>query len=134
MLEISPSKVALVITKAREFDARVEPWDEASSVSDTATSADEILESRTSDAVRSELAELIVSLSVDEQANLVGLAWLGRGLFEAEEFDEAVTTAKAECSTPTEDYLLGIPVLAEYLEGGLEKLGYSVDEIEQDVL
>ena len=94
MLEISPSKVALVITKAREFDARVEPRDEASSVSDTAMSADEILESRTSDAVRSELAELIASLSVDVQANLVGLAWVGRGLFEAEEFDEAVTAER----------------------------------------
>jgi hypothetical protein len=134
MLEISPSKVALVITKAREFDARVEPWDEASSASDTALSADDILESRTSDAVGSELAEFIARLSEYEQANLVALAWVGRGLFTAEEFDEAVATAKAERSIPTEDYLLGIPVLAEYLEGGLEKLGYSVEAIEKDVL
>ena len=134
MLEISPSKVTLVITKAREFDARVEPLDEASSDSDTAMSADDILESRTSDAVGSELAEFIARLSEDEQANLVALAWMGRGLFTAEEFDEAVATAKAERSIPTEDYLMGIPVLAEYLEGGLEKLGYSVGAIEEDVL
>jgi len=28
---------------------------------------------------------------------------------------------------------MGIPLLADYLEEGLEKMGYSVDDIESDV-
>ena len=34
----------------------------------------------------------------------------------------------------TARYLLGLPLLADYLEEGLEKLGYSVEDIESDVL
>jgi hypothetical protein len=29
---------------------------------------------------------------------------------------------------------LGMPLLSDYLEEGLEKMGFSVDEIESDVL
>ena len=31
-------------------------------------------------------------------------------------------------------YLLGIPMLSDYLESGLEKLGIDVSEIEEDFL
>jgi hypothetical protein len=133
MLEISPEKVAFVIMKAKEFEANTESWDEAPSITDTSLSADEVLESRTSDAARSEAADFIAGLNEDEQANLVALAWLGRGTYSVDDFDEAVATANTERSIPTADYLLGIPLLAEYLEEGLEKLGYSVEAIEKDV-
>jgi hypothetical protein len=65
---------------------------------------------------------------------LVALAWLGRGTFSADEFDEAVATAFAERTNPTERYLLGIPLLADYLEEGLDKLGYSVEDAEKGIL
>jgi hypothetical protein len=60
--------------------------------------------------------------------------WIGRGTYSAEELEEAVQMAKAERTSPTEDYLLGIPLLGDYLEAGLEKMGYSIEEIERDVL
>ena len=47
---------------------------------------------------------------------------------------EAIDTARTERTNPTESYLLGIPLLADYLEEGLEKLGYSIEAVEQDVL
>jgi hypothetical protein len=34
----------------------------------------------------------------------------------------------------TSSYLLSLPLLADYLEEGLEKLGFAVDDIESDVL
>ena len=55
--------------------------------------------------------------------HLVALAWIGRGTFSAEEFDEAVQTARDERVNSTSRYLLGMPLLADYLEEGLEQLG-----------
>jgi hypothetical protein len=132
MLEIAPEKVAFVIFKAREYDAEVPPvLPEDGSGSDG--KPDDILTSRPDDSTRAELVQFINALNVDEQAHLVALAWVGRGTFEPDEFDEAVATAKAEHVNSTASYLMGIPVLANYLEDGLEKLGYSVEDIESDL-
>ncbi len=133
MLEISSDKVAYVILKAREFDADVAIPDESSSAIKTEDDAYAFLEDRSSDTTPSEVAEFIAGLNEDEQADLVALVWIGRGTYSAEEFEEAVETAKAERTSPTEDYLLGIPLLADYLEAGLEKLGYTIEDIERDV-
>ena len=105
MLEVSPRKVVHVIFQARE--GRM---------------------------AERELREFIGALNVDEQANLVALAWVGRGAFEAEDFAEAVSTAQQEASTPTAEYLMGMPHLAENLEYGLEQMGISVSDVEEDFL
>ena len=132
MIEISPAKVAHVIIRAREYDGKVAAWDDEDVASDGDSNS--ILEDRSDDATRSEAAQFIANLNVDEQANLVALAWVGRGSFSAEEFAEAIATAKAEKVNKTEDYLLGIPLLADYLEEGLEKMGISVESAEEDIL
>jgi hypothetical protein len=130
-LEISPAKVGFVIVKAREVAAKVAAWD------DGATSdhdADSILESFSDDATQDQLKEFIRDLNVDEQASLVALAWIGRGSFAPEELDEALATARAEQNSRTDDYLLGMPLLPDYLEEGLERLGYSVEDAEDEAL
>ena len=76
----------------------------------------------------------IADLNEDEQASLVALTWIGRGSYGPEELDEALATARAERVNATEDYLLGIPMLADYLEEGLDRLGYSVEDAEDDAL
>ncbi len=80
------------------------------------------------------MRDFIANLPEDEKAELTAIAWVGRGTFEAEEFGEAVDTAAAEATTPTEDYLMGMPHLAENLEGGLEALGIDVTGEEEDLL
>lgn len=105
MLEISPANVVQVIFLAREGDA-----------------------------AEAELREFIAAMPEDQQAELTAIAWIGRGAFEAEDFDEAVATAAAEATTPTEDYLMGMPHLAENLEAGLEALGIDVTGEEEDLL
>lgn len=130
-LEISTDKIGFVITKAREMAAKVAAWD------DGATSdhdAESILEDFSDDATQAELKEFIRDLNEDEQASLVALAWIGRGSFAPEELDEAVATARAERTNRTEDYLLGMPLLPDYLEEGLDRLGYSVEDTEDDAL
>jgi hypothetical protein len=128
-MEISPAKVAHVILRAREVDVKVGTWDSPGDDGD----ADAILEARTDDATAQELADFIAGLNEDEQAELVALVWIGRETFEPEEWDEAVATARHEATAPTEDYLLGIPLLADYLESGLERMGIDPTEAEDDL-
>jgi hypothetical protein len=59
---------------------------------------------------------------------------VGRGTYEPEEFVEAMETARSERANATSKYLLGMPLLADYLEEGLEKLGHSPEEIVGDVM
>jgi hypothetical protein len=133
-LEIAPEKVAHVIIKAREYDAKVGAWNDSPEEGDADEDPQAILEDFANDPTRAELAGFIDALNDDEQAHLVALAWIGRGTFEPEELDEAVDTAKSEKVNSTARYLLGLPLLADYLEEGLEKLGYAVEDVESDVL
>ena len=133
-LEIAPEKVAHVIIKAREFDAKVGAWDASPEDGDADEEPSAILEDLSNDPTAAEIVGFIDALNDDEQVNLVALAWVGRGTFEPEEFEEAVETARNEQINSTASYLLGLPLLADYLEEGLEKLGYSANDIESDVL
>lgn len=130
MLEIAPEKVGHVIVRARELDAKVEAWDEAGDDAD----AESILESRSGDATEAELREFIADLNEDERISLVALLWIGRGTYEAAELEDAKSTARSEAVNRTEDYLLGEPLLADYLEDALDKLGISVEDAEEGIL
>ena len=93
-----------------------------------------VVQAREGDVVAEELRGFIAGLNVDEKAHLTAIAWVGRGAFEPEEYQEAVRTAYTEATTPTEDYLMGMPHLAENLEAGLEALGIDVSGEEPDFL
>jgi hypothetical protein len=80
------------------------------------------------DAVREELIAFINGLDEEEQINLVALAWLGRGTFSLEEWGEAVRTARDEHNNRTAQYLLGLPLLGDYLADGLDAFGESFDD------
>lgn len=103
LLEISPRKVVQVIFQARE--------------------------KRMAEA---ELRAFIGAMNDDEKASLVALTWIGRETFDADDLEEAIATAKAEATTPTEDYLVNMPLFADYLESGLEAVGINPSEVEED--
>ncbi|WP_081536055.1 DUF3775 domain-containing protein [Rhodovulum sp. P5] len=103
MLEISPRKVVQVIFQAREKQV-----------------------------AEAELRAFIGAMNEDEKASLVALTWIGRETYEAGELAEAIATAKAEASTPTENYLVNMPLFADYLEAGLEAIGISPADVEED--
>jgi hypothetical protein len=131
---IAPEKVGHVIVKAREYGAKVGAWNDTAEEGDAEEDPSAILEDFADDPTSTELASFISALNDDEQASLVALAWVGRGTYEAEEFAEAVETARSERANATANYLLGMPLLADYLEEGLEKLGHSPEEIVGDVM
>jgi hypothetical protein len=132
MLEISTAKIAHVIVCAREYDAKTGNWEDALQSGFREERGGTVLQNFATEAAAAELAEFIANLNDDEQSSLVALAWLGRGSFPAEALDEAIAAAKAEKVSRTETYLMGIPLLADYLEEGLDRLGYPVGGIEKD--
>lgn len=134
MLQIAPEKVGHIIVRAREFDAKVAAWDDTPGGGDAAENPESVLEDIGRDPIADELTAFIDGLNIDEQVSLVALMWVGRGTFEPGDVAEALDTARNERINATSAYLLGVPLLSDYLEEGLEKLGYSVEDAENDVL
>ncbi len=54
--------------------------------------------------------------------------WLGRGDFDIEEWGTALAEARSNRNARTASYLLGTPLVADYLQEGLSLHGYSCDE------
>jgi uncharacterized protein DUF3775 len=81
-----------------------------------------------------ELRAFVDRMGEDEQAELVAIMWIGRESFFAEDWEEAVATAKSEASTPCADYLIGTPHLSDHLENGLDALGISAQDVEDDLM
>ena len=96
MLEISTDKVAHIILRAREVDAKTEAWDDEDDKDRDDLTSETILEDLPEDATRQELKEFLESLNEDELASLIALAWIGRGTYAPGEMDEALSTAKSE--------------------------------------
>lgn len=131
MLQIAEDKVARIIVRAREFDAKVAPWDESPG-EDREDDIASILETTSLDPVAAELKGYIDDLNDDEQASLVALMWIGRGTYGPDDIEEAIATARSERVNETSTYLLGVPLLADYLDEGLEKLGYTTGDVEDE--
>ncbi len=128
MLEVAVEKVCELITHARAFDANVPTEELEESVNPTEEGALEVLEDRAEDPAYDELTAFIDGLNEGEQINLVALTWLGRGDYTAKEWPDAVQAARDARSDHTDTYLLGIPLLGDYLEEGLSQLGYSCED------
>jgi hypothetical protein len=129
-LTISPEKVCFIIIKAKEFDAKDEVTEPnpGSNPSDDHDAA--VLEDHDDDPVVEELVSFINALSVDEQVDLVALAWLGRDDYVASDWPAVRAEAASEHNERTAEYLIGIPLLGDFLEEGLSLLGYSCEEFE----
>ena len=119
MINISTDKLEAIIMMAREYDAQVPSADLNSGSNPIDDMQIGILESGEGVNIVNELKNYIDGLREDEQLDLVALTWIGRGTYEPENFEEAKQTATAERTAPTSDYLMGIPLLADYLAQGL---------------
>jgi hypothetical protein len=84
---------------------------------------DGLAEEESEDLTARELRELLADLNVDEASELVALMWIGRGDYDASEFAEAVAEAKRRTDIKPARYLLGHPMLGDWLEEGLEAIG-----------
>ena len=129
-MDLAPETVCFLIIKAREFDAKVEPLDPNPGSNPSDEQMREVLEDYADDPVVLEIQATIEALNIDQQGELVALAWLGRGDAEPGEWEELKRLADERHSEHTADYLLGMPQLGDQLEEGLARLGYSCAEVE----
>lgn len=130
MPEINPAKVCFVIIKARELAVSEEGGDPMSGSNESDDGFASILTTRGIRSTEAELLSFIEALDVDEQCALVALMWIGRGDYTADDWPSAVAEALARRKGPTGAYLLGTPLLADYLETALSEFGESCDMIE----
>ncbi len=127
MEALSVEVVSYIIVKAREFDAKVEPVDEKPASDEADDGEGIILEDFADDPTYQELREAIDDLDEDAGYELVAMMWIGRGTYDAEDWEEALETARDEAINSTADYLIGTPQLGDFLEEGLTALGYEFD-------
>jgi hypothetical protein len=132
--DISTETVCFVIVKARELDVKVAPveLDEGSNASDDAMQR--ILEDYADDPTYEELRSFLAALSEDELSELVALTWIGRGDYDADDWDDVLDEVRDVREGHTIDYLLGTPLLADYLEEALAQFGLSCEDVELDRL
>jgi len=133
-MDIALEVVCYVIHRARELVADLNPLDDEPgkrSVDDTADDLPEDDDGGLSDSPEyEELKEYIQNLNEDEQIELVALAWIGRGTYTADDWDEAVEIARDEHAKNAARYLLGQPLLADELEQGLDEFGLSCEDVD----
>lgn len=121
---LSLDTLAYIVPKARAYDAQVPPVDPDDG--SNATDDGEALEDGPNNPTGRELQAAIASLDVDAQATLVALTWLGREEYEADEWGEALAEARNRAEAPTWAYLMGMPLLGDYLEEGAAMLGLDL--------
>jgi len=119
-MNIAEKTVRELILRARGYDGK-EQIDDFERDADTAeTDAVETLPTGDHDTGREEIEDWITSLDEEAQAELVALYWIGRGDYEGRDFPEAVGEARDRRTGPTSDYLLGAPLMGDYIELGLD--------------
>lgn len=129
-LSISSEQLCFIVLKAREVDVKdaVSDPDSGSNASDDKMI--DVLEDHGDDPSYEELTAFINALDEDEQIDLVALAWLGRGDEDLSDWKALRAEAARDHNDRTAAYLLGMPVLADYLEEGMTQFGLSCDDYE----
>jgi hypothetical protein len=133
-LTVDPETVCFLIIKAREFDVQVDPADPDSGSNAADDGEIDVLESRRDDPTYAELKGTLAALNEDELTDLVVLTWIGRGDYTVDDWEEAKEEARDNASKTTADYLIGTPLLGDFLEDGLSALGHSCEDLEAEHL
>jgi hypothetical protein len=131
-LAISTENVAFLIVKAREFDVKEADSDPDSGSNATDDNMIDVLEDNGSDPVASEIAGFIGALTEEEKIDLVALMRLGRGDGTIEEWDDLRREVEEESNLRVARYLLGEPLLGDYLADGLAAFGLSWVDADDD--
>jgi hypothetical protein len=127
MLTIPLEKLAYIIEKAREFDAQV-PSDAEEGSNAADDDEREILLDTPDNPTEQELRDAIDGLGIPERQELLALMWLGRGDYDAESWSEALQQDRQTQSASETAYLLGTPLLGDYIEEGVAALGLSLED------
>ena len=124
-LAISADKVGFLIEKMREFDVKEGASDPDSGSNGADDNMVDVLEDDGDDPVVREITGFINAMTEDEQIDLVALMRLGRGDGTIEEWDDLRSEAADGRNARTASYLLGEPLVSDYLAEGLAAFGMT---------
>lgn len=128
MLNVSSETVCRLVYLAREFHTQEQvsiPEEPGNPSGDWAV---QMLASHAEDASFQEFKSIVEDLEPDQQQQVVALLWLGRGDYSKREWRDALEEAEDSWTLETAEYLIAHPLLADYLEQGLDLFGYRCDE------
>ena len=126
-----------LILRARELEAQVpavdadEDPEDVDDLDDEGDQALSALEDELNTAVEEEVQALLDDLADDQLAETLALAWVGRGTYDASEWDDAFAEATDLNADERFDELMDMPLLASYLDAGLAAFDYSCDGVGQ---
>lgn len=129
-LGISLETVATVVDMAHALhdaeEAALGPQD------DDEDPLDALDEDEDDDEPEATLAEYIGELNEEQQNALIALAWVGRGDYEPEEWDEALRlAAERNAKGDAGAYLTGMEGLGDLLSEGVAAFGLAIEEVER---
>jgi hypothetical protein len=132
MLVLPLDRLAYIVAKAREFDAEVPADPDAATGSDPPDDDErEVLLDTPDNPTEQELRDAIDGLGPAERQELLALTWLGRGDFDVDTWPEALRQAGETADANLTDYLVGTPLLGDFLEEGASALGLSLEDFER---
>jgi hypothetical protein len=128
-LGISLTTVATIVELARATQGSEEAGREEYEAEEASEGLSEEESEDVSDAA---LEAFIDELNEDEQAALIALAWIGRGDYEAEDWEEArALAAERNAGRDAGSYLGSMEMLGDLLSEGVAAFGLSLEEIER---
>jgi hypothetical protein len=130
-LTIPLEKLAFIVLKAHELDAEVEPVnpEDASDPPDDAER--QVLEDRDDETAYQELHDAMAGLNSDELDEVAALRLVGRGDYDAAEWQDALAAVRDSPDQRLPRRLAADPLLGSLIEDALDALGYSLEDIEE---
>jgi hypothetical protein len=120
-----------IILRAREYEAQVptdyDGGEAPENVDDEGEETLSVLDDSLNTGVEEELTAAIDDLAEDQQAELLAFAWVGQGVYDAGDWDEAIEEASSVANISEE--LMEMPMLASVLEAGMAAFDLSCDGI-----
>ena len=127
-----------LILRAKELEAQVpaeDPDEDPENVDDLDDEGDQALstlEDELNTGVEEEIQAVLDDLADDQLSETLAIAWVGRGTYDASEWDDAFAEANELDPDERFDELMDMPLLAGYLEAGLAAFDFSCDGIGQN--
>jgi hypothetical protein len=125
-----------LILRAREMEAQVpaaDPDEDPENVDDLDDEEEDqalsVLEDELNSGVEEEIRVMLDDLADDQLAETLALAWVGRGTYDASEWDDAFAEASENDPETAIDELMDMPLLASHLDAGLAAFDYSCEGV-----
>lgn len=124
--------ICRLIIRAREMEAQV-TTNEADDEEDPLDADDEfsVMDDDANEAIEEEVRALLDDLGEDQVQEILALAWVGRGTYDASEWSEALEEAADTGGEGSIEQLLDMPMLAGLLDAGLAAFDLSCEGIGQ---